>query len=117
MTPNAKRADALPAGSSENYLYPSSNGIGCGRRTHCARQSFARTLAEYGVVVGMGIDRLRRALPEILEDRAYAIPGLAKAVFADAEQHLRQLDACIATAEAELAIARLETICKMRHRA
>lgn len=74
-------------------------------------------LAEYGVVVGMGIDRLRRALPEILEDRTYAIPGLAKAVFADAEQHLRQLDACIATAEAELAIARLETICKMRHRA
>ena len=36
-------------------------------------------LAEYGVVVGMGIDRLRRALPDILEDGANAIPGLAHA--------------------------------------
>ena len=59
-------------------------------------------LAEYGVVVGMGIDRLRRALPEILEDGGNAIPGMAKAVFAEAEQHLRQLDVWIATYDRRL---------------
>ena len=60
-------------------------------------------LAEYGVVIGMGIDRLRRALPELLEDGANAIPGLAKAVFAEAEQHLRHLDACIAAYDHRIA--------------
>lgn len=53
-------------------------------------------LAEYGVVTGTGLDRLRRALPEILEDGANAIPGIAKEVFADAEQELRHLDERIA---------------------
>jgi transposase len=53
-------------------------------------------LAEYGVVVGLGLDRLRRALPEILEDGANAIPGIAREVFADAAQHLRELDGRIA---------------------
>lgn len=53
-------------------------------------------LAEYGVVVGLGLDRLRRALPEILEDGGNEIPGIAREVFADAEEHLRQLDARIA---------------------
>jgi transposase len=54
-------------------------------------------LAEYGVVVGMGIDRLRRALPEILEDGDNGIPGMAREVLADATQHLRELDDRIAT--------------------
>jgi len=60
-------------------------------------------LAEYGVVVGTGLDRLRRALPEILEDGANTIPGIAREVFADAEQHLRQLDARIATYDRRIA--------------
>jgi len=60
-------------------------------------------LAEYGVVVGAGIDRLRRALPEILEDGANAIPGIAKEVFADAEQDLRQLDYRIASFDHRIA--------------
>ena len=60
-------------------------------------------LAEYGIVVGMGLDRLRRALPEILEDGANAIPGLAKEVFADAEQHLRRLDERVATYDRRIA--------------
>jgi transposase len=49
-------------------------------------------LAEYGVVVGIGRQQLRRALPEILEDGSNAIPGIAREVFADAEQQLRELD-------------------------
>ena len=49
-------------------------------------------LAEYGVIVGVGLDRLRLALPEILEDGEYAIPGIAREVFADATRHLSELD-------------------------
>jgi transposase len=60
-------------------------------------------LAEYGIVVGTGLDRLRRALPEILEDGANAIPGIAKEVFADAQQDLRQLDARIAASDRRIA--------------
>ncbi len=41
-------------------------------------------LTEYGVVVGVGLDRLRRALPELVEDGANGIPGIARDVFADA---------------------------------
>jgi transposase len=50
-------------------------------------------LTEYGVVVGVGLDRLRRALPEIVEDGANGVPGIARDVFADAGQQLRELDA------------------------
>jgi transposase len=53
-------------------------------------------LTEYGVVVGVGLDRLRHALPEILEDGAHPIPGIAREVFANAAQQLRELDARIA---------------------
>ena len=49
-------------------------------------------LSEYGVVVGVGLDRLRHALPEILEDGANGIPGIAREVFADATRHLHELD-------------------------
>ena len=34
-------------------------------------------LAEYGLIVGVGLDRLRRALPEILEEGENGIPGIA----------------------------------------
>lgn len=44
-------------------------------------------LAEYGVIVGVGLDRLRHALPEILEDGENGIPGIAREVFADAARH------------------------------
>jgi transposase len=60
-------------------------------------------LAEYGVVVGTGRERLRRALPEILEDGANTIPGIARDVFADAEQHLRELDVRIAAYDRRIA--------------
>jgi len=52
-------------------------------------------LAEYGVSIGAGIDRLRRALPEVLADGDNGVPGLAREVFADMGDHLRELDARI----------------------
>jgi len=60
-------------------------------------------LTEYGVVVGVGLDRLRRALPEILEDGANGVPGIAREVFADAGQQLRELDARIAAYDRRMA--------------
>jgi transposase len=60
-------------------------------------------LTEYGVVVGVGLDRLRRALPEIMEDGANGIPGIAREVFADAEQQLHELDARIAAYDRRIA--------------
>jgi len=60
-------------------------------------------LTEYGVVVGMGLDRLRHALPEILEDGDNGIPGIAREVFADAGQQLRELDARIAAYDRRIA--------------
>jgi len=35
-------------------------------------------LTEYGLVIGMGADRLRKALPLIVEDAANGIPGIAR---------------------------------------
>jgi transposase len=60
-------------------------------------------LTEYGVVVGVGLDRLRRALPEILEDGDNGIPGIAREVFADAGQQLRELDVRIAAYDRRIA--------------
>ena len=37
-------------------------------------------LTEYGLVIGAGLDRLRRTLPEILEDGANGIPSIAREI-------------------------------------
>jgi transposase len=60
-------------------------------------------LTEYGLIVGVGLDRLRHALPEILEDGANGVPGLAREVFADAAQQLHELDARIAAYDRRIA--------------
>lgn len=52
-------------------------------------------LSEYGIVVGQGASRLRRALPELLEDADNALPALAREVFAERYHHLQALDARI----------------------
>jgi transposase len=49
-------------------------------------------LTEYGLIVGVGLDRLRHALPAILEDGENGIPGITREVFADAARHLTELD-------------------------
>jgi len=60
-------------------------------------------LTEYGVVVGTGLDRLRRALPEIVTSDADAIPSIARAVFTDAHEQLRELDARITAYDRRIA--------------
>ena len=52
-------------------------------------------LTEYGLVVAVGKDRLRKALPEILEDAENGVPGIAREVFADAARQWAELDARI----------------------
>ena len=52
-------------------------------------------LTEYGLVIGVGRDRLRKALPAILEDAENGVPGIAREVFADAARQLAELDARI----------------------
>ncbi len=49
-------------------------------------------LTEYGLIVGVGLDRLRHALPAIVEDGENGIPGIAREVFADAARLLTELD-------------------------
>lgn len=64
-------------------------------------------LSEYGIVIAAGIDRLRRALPEVLEDGDNGVPSVARAVFADVAEQLRELDARIAAYDRRLtALAR-----------
>lgn len=49
-------------------------------------------LGEYGIVVGQGASRLRRALPELLEAADNGLPALAREVFAERYSHLQGLD-------------------------
>jgi transposase len=49
-------------------------------------------LTEYGLVIGVGLDRLRKALPAILAEAENGVPGIAREVFADAAQQLSELD-------------------------
>ncbi len=71
---------------------------------HRARQGFvtARTaqgnqirglLAEFGVVMPVGIRNLQLQLPSIIQDPENGLPGLARALFARLLEHLRILDA------------------------
>lgn len=65
-----------------------------GSRTALANQ-MRGLLAEFGIVAATGIERLRRAMPGILEDAENGLPVLARQVFADMAQQLRELDARI----------------------
>jgi transposase len=49
-------------------------------------------LGEYGIVVVQGIDRLRRALPVILEDEANGLSGMFRETLAEMGERLRWLD-------------------------
>jgi transposase len=60
-------------------------------------------LCEYGIVIGIGLDRLRRSLPEILEDGDNGVPGIAREVFADATRQLSELDTRIADYDRRIA--------------
>jgi transposase len=62
-----------------------------GQRTALINQ-IRGLLGEYGIVVGPGAGRLRRALPEILEDAENKLPALARELFADLRWRLREFD-------------------------
>ncbi|MFZ5698556.1 MAG: IS110 family transposase [Pseudomonadota bacterium] len=53
-------------------------------------------LGEFGITVAQGIDRLRRAMPEILEDGENRLPGLARETFAELLEQLRAIDVRVA---------------------
>jgi transposase len=54
-------------------------------------------LGEFGIVIGQGIDRLHRALPDILEDAGNDLPGLARQTFAELAERLAKLDERVVT--------------------
>lgn len=66
-----------------------------GQRTALINQ-IRGLLGEYAIVVGSGAARLRRALPEVLEDAENALPGLARELFADLQHRLQELDGHVA---------------------
>jgi transposase len=59
-------------------------------------------LGEYGMIIGQGLNQVRRRLPEILEDAEQRLSGPTRAVFADLYAQLQILDAQIATYDAKL---------------
>lgn len=49
-------------------------------------------LAEFGIVIAQGAAKVRSAMPEILEDAENGIPSLARDIFSDNYERLKQLD-------------------------
>jgi transposase len=49
-------------------------------------------LGEYGIVVVIGLSKLRQQLPEILEDAGNGLTSAARQIFADLQQQLIALD-------------------------
>jgi transposase len=80
---------------------------------HRARQSFviARTaqanqmrglLAEFGLVMPVGIRSIERKLPEFLEDAENGLSGVSRALFARLFEHFRALDRQVEELEREI---------------
>jgi len=65
-----------------------------GQRTALINQ-IRGLLSEFGVTVSPGAQRLRKALPDILEDADNQLPDLARELFADLHARLRELDSHI----------------------
>ncbi len=82
---------------------------------HRARQSFvkARTaqanqirglLAEYGIVVPLGIHHITKRLPEILEDGENDLPGVFRQLLQRLGEHFKALDRQVADLEVQIQI-------------
>lgn len=70
-------------------------------------------LAEYGIVVGQGLGRLRRALPEVLEDPDNGLSGLFRELLAERAERLRALDGEVAHYDAWIArLASEDPVCR-----
>jgi transposase len=59
-------------------------------------------LGEFGVVVAKGVGRLRRELPEILEDAENGLPDLAREVLGGLLEQFHELDARIAAYDRQI---------------
>lgn len=59
-------------------------------------------LAEYGLVIPVGIRCIERKLPEFLEDAENGLPGASRALFARLLEHFRTLDRQIEELEREI---------------
>lgn len=70
-------------------------------RTACINRIRA-LLAEFGIVVAVGQQKLRLALPEILEDGANELPGATRLVIQRLQQQWRQLDTDIAWCDQQI---------------
>lgn len=53
-------------------------------------------LGEFGIIEAQGVDKLRRALPDLLEEGENGLPGLARETFAELMERLRSLDSRVA---------------------
>lgn len=62
-----------------------------GERTALINQARG-LLAEFGITVPQGADRLRKALPDILEDANNGLPDLAREIMADLSDQLHEVD-------------------------
>jgi transposase len=80
---------------------------------HRARQGFvgARTaqvnqirglLAEFGIVIPVGIRRVTENMPEILEDAENGLPGISRELFSRLFSHFRELDRQVRQLEAQI---------------
>ncbi len=80
---------------------------------HRAREGFvkARTaqanqirglLAEYGIVMPVGIDHIAKRLPEILEDGENELPGLFRQLLQRLGEHLKELDRQVDELDAQI---------------
>ncbi len=65
-------------------------------------------LAEFGIVVATSIGRLRKALPELLEDGENGLPGSFRVLLAGLGEELRALDDSITAFDARIAQAARE---------
>jgi len=63
-------------------------------RTALANQTRG-LLGEFGLAVPKGVTKLRRQMPQILEDAENGLPALAREVLAGLREQFRELDQCI----------------------
>ncbi|MCF6280628.1 MAG: IS110 family transposase [Candidatus Polarisedimenticolaceae bacterium] len=59
-------------------------------------------LAEYGVVINMGVAAVRKALPEILEDAKNGLTPLTREIFSEFQEELKSMDKRFKQCEARI---------------
>ena len=73
------------------------------RRTAQANQ-IRGLLAEFGIVIGCGMNRLSKCLPQILEDGENGLPGTMRQLLAGLAAQLKELDRQVADVERQITL-------------